>query len=259
MENEFFEDIFKELGYIGEAGGGEFEKPAQIRGSRTASGWCGPAFCSWPDALKPRERLAGEGVEALSDRELLALLLNTGTKKKDVMTLASELLPVIDGNSEVPTVEYLRKSTGLGTSKASMIVAMLEFGRRRWSARGKRIHYPAEIFSIIRHYADYPQERFLTLSMNGAHEILATRIVTIGTANKTIIHPREVYADVIRDRASAICIAHNHPSGIAEPSKEDDEVTRNLKDASLILGIHFLDHIIFTADEFYSYSFQKRL
>jgi DNA repair protein RadC len=259
MEDEFFEKFLKELGCPGKNGNGVFGSPARRNVSRKAPARPGPAFGSWSQELKPRERLASEGVEALSDRELIALLLNSGTKKKDVMTLASELLPVIDGNNGVPDVAELEKMTGLGKTKASMIAAMLEFGRRRWGIRGRRVNHPSEIFYIIRHYADYPQERFLTLSMNGAHEILATRVVTIGTANKTIIHPREVFADIIRDRSSAVCIAHNHPSGTAEPSRADDEVTRNLKEASVILGIHFLDHIIFTANEFYSYSLENRL
>jgi DNA repair protein RadC len=219
-----------------------------------------PAAPSYmPEALRPRERLCREGQEALSDRELLAMLLNTGVKGKNVMVLAGELLEKIDNEKRIPTLEDLCKLTGLGRSKACSIIAMLEFGRRRWGTRGVRIRYPAEIFQLIRHYADYPQERFISLSMNGAHEIIATRIVTVGLVNKTIVHPREVFADIIGDRASALCVAHNHPSGAVKPSHEDDEVTERLKDASEILGIHFLDHIIFTCTDFFSYSHEKRL
>ncbi|MDR3302519.1 MAG: DNA repair protein RadC [Spirochaetaceae bacterium] len=213
---------------------------------------------SMPEELRPRERLCSEGRESLSDRELLALLLSTGIKGKGVMVLAEELLEKIDGGKNIPTVAELCKLTGLGRSKACAIIAMLEFGRRRWGIQGRRVSYPAEVFQLIRHYADCPQERFIALSMNGAHEILATRIVTIGLVNRTIVHPREVFADIIGDRASAVCVAHNHPSGSIQPSIEDDEITERLKNAAGILGIHFLDHIIFTKDAFYSYNQAKR-
>jgi DNA repair protein RadC len=217
-----------------------------------------PRLDCMPEELRPRERLCTEGHESLSDRELLALLLSTGIKGKGVMVLAGELLDKIDAGKNIPTVEELCKLTGLGRSKACSIIAMLEFGRRRWGIRGRCVHYPSEVFQLIRHYADCPQERFIALSMNGAHEILATRIVTIGLVNRTIVHPREVFADIIGDRASAVCVAHNHPSGSIHPSSEDDEVTERLKNAACILGIHFLDHIIFTKDEFYSYNQAKR-
>jgi DNA repair protein RadC len=143
--------------------------------------------------------------------------------------------------------------TGIGDVKASVIVAMLEFGRRRWGCRGARIKRAADIFALLRHYGDCNQERFICISLNGAHEVLAIRIVTIGLVNKSLVHPREVFADVIADRASAVCVAHNHPSGNVNPSDEDDDVTAHLQTASKILGINFLDHLIFTETEYYSY------
>jgi len=110
-----------------------------------------------------------------------------------------------------------------------------------------------DIFTLVRHYADRKQERFISLSLNGAHEVLNVRIVTIGLVNKTIVHPREVFADIILDRAAAFCVAHNHPSGQIESSAEDDEITERLYASSRILGLHFLDHIIFSENSFWSF------
>lgn len=212
-----------------------------------------------PEELRPRERLVEKGAQALSDRELLAVLLNTGIKGKNVNILASELLEKLELKKAVPTVEDLCGMTGLGKSKASAVAAMLEFGRRYWGVRGVRINNSADIYKLVQHYADRRQERFICLSMNGAHEVLASRIVTVGLVNKTIVHPREVFADVIHDRASAVCVAHNHPSGLTEPSGADDDITRDLQKAAGILGIRFLDHIIFTEESYYSYSKNGRL
>jgi len=206
-----------------------------------------------PPAQRPRERLVNNGPESLSDAELLAVILNTGIKGKGVAELAGELLSMLDDNKEIPTVERLSKLSGMGMSKACAVAAMLEFGRRRWGAAGSAIRQPAEIFALIRHNADRKQERFLSLSLNGAHEVLSVRVVTIGLVNRTIVHPREVFADIIQDRASAFIVAHNHPSGRVCPSGEDDEITEQLAKAAEILGLHFLDHLIFSDNDWWSY------
>ena len=207
-----------------------------------------------PRDKRPRERLLREGPEKLSDLELLSILLNAGIKGKNVSLLAEELLEVLDRNKDIPSCNELKKITGLGESKAALIRAVLELGRRRWGFRETRIRSPLDVYNVIKHYADRRQERFLCISLNGAHEVLAVRVVTVGLVNKTIVHPREVFSDPLQDRASAICVAHNHPSGKLEPSGEDDEITRQLKNAADILGINFLDHIIFSSEGYYSYS-----
>ena len=208
---------------------------------------------------RPRERLIKKGASALSDAELLAVLLNTGIRGKNVSELAADLLNLLDRNRESPPVQELSRLSGMGNSKACAIAAMLEFGRRRWGAAGSTIKHPEEIFSLVRHNADRKQERFISLSLNGAHEILAVRVVTIGLVNRTIVHPREVFADLIQDRAAAFAVAHNHPSGRLNPSPEDDEITDRLLRASEILGLHFLDHIIFSPTAWWSYRQNKRL
>jgi DNA repair protein RadC len=208
---------------------------------------------SLPEELRPRERLLREGPAALSDRELLAILINTGVKGRNVSVLAGDIHEKLDADRDIPSAKELSAMTGIGKSRACSIIAMLEFGRRRWGGRGARIKTSADIFPLLRHYADKRKERFISVSLNGAHEVLAIRVVTVGLVNKSIVHPREVFADVITDRASAVCVAHNHPSGIVKPSSQDDEVTERLIEASNLLGINFLDHLVFTENEYYSY------
>jgi DNA repair protein RadC len=212
-----------------------------------------------PQDSRPREKLHLCGPEALSDHELLAILLNTGVRGKNVNALAADLTEMLDNVKGIPSLEELCHLTGMGASKASAIVAMLEFGKRRWGASGTRIKQPEDIFNTVRHFADRRQERFICLSLNGAHELLKARTVTLGLVNRTIVHPREVFADPILDRASAIAVAHNHPSGQLKPSPEDDAVTVQLVQSADILGLRFLDHVIFTEAGFYSYRKACRL
>jgi DNA repair protein RadC len=217
------------------------------------------AFAGVPLDERPREKLKAQGPAALSDTELLAILLNTGIQGKNVEIVAEELLGLLDRNNDIPLVREISRLSGLGESKACAVAAMLEFGRRRYGSCSTRIKHPSDIFALVRHYADRKQERFISLSLNGAHEVLAVRIVTIGLLNKTIIHPREVFADIIQDRAAAFCVAHNHPSGHLECSPEDEEITNCLKSAASILGLNFVDHLIFTETAWWSFKENGRL
>ena len=217
-----------------------------VKTSRTS----GPLSLARED--RPRERLIRAGPESLSDEELLSIILVSGIQGKNVTLLSQELLYKLDTESGIPSVSELQRLAGLGVSKACTVAAMLEFGRRKW-ASGQRVRHPVDIYNLIRHHADRRQERFLCLSLNGAHEVLAVRIVTIGLVNRTIIHPREVFADPIHDRASAIVVAHNHPSGSLKPSSEDNEITRRLMASADLLGLNFLDHLIFSETSFFSF------
>jgi len=210
-------------------------------------------FSGLPPELRPREKLLARGPASLSDKELLAVLLNTGIHGKNVKELACDLLDLLDRNNDIPSVKEITLLSGLGQSKACAVAAMLEFGRRRYGSFSVHIKKPVDIYTLVRHYADRKQERFISLSLNGAHEVLAVRIVTIGLVNKTIVHPREVFADLIQDRAAAFCVAHNHPSGQIGSSPEDDEITERLQKAAKILGLHFVDHIIFSETDWWSF------
>jgi DNA repair protein RadC len=206
-----------------------------------------------PASDRPRERLQQKGAEGLSDLELLAILLGSGTKGHDVMTIAGRILKILDSGKASVSLDELRKIEGVGMAKANLIAASLEFARRRIRPEGLRISFPADVLPLIRHYADRKQEHFICISINGANEVIANRVITVGLVNRTQVHPREVFADPITDRASAIIVAHNHPSGGLTPSKEDFEITKQLKEAGETLGIKLLDHIIFNHKEYYSF------
>ncbi len=193
------------------------------------------------------------GAETLSDTELLAILLGTGTKGKSVGRLAEELLGLIDRyNYRLDTVRLLSIS-GLGPAIAAVIHAAIELSRRFLCPEKRKITSPGDILPLISHFEDRRQEHFLCLSLNGANEVKFIRIVSIGLVNRTLVHPREIYSDPIKDRAAAIIIAHNHPSGNIEPSLEDTDITLRIKKAGEILGIQLLDHIIFSGNAYYSF------
>jgi len=150
-------------------------------------------------------------------------------------------------------VADLQRLEGVGPAKATVIAAALEFARRRIRPEGLKVKTPMDVLPLLRHYADRKQEHFLCISLNGANEVIKTRVVSVGLVNKTQVHPREVFADPITDRASAVILAHNHPSSDLTPSKEDVLITRQLKEAGETLGITLLDHIIFSQKGHYSF------
>jgi DNA repair protein RadC len=206
-----------------------------------------------PKRDRPREKLQHKGSRALSDLELLAILLGRGVEGHDVLSVADHVLKVMDAANGRPTLDELQKIEGVGPAKATLIEAALEFARRRIRPEGLKISFPPDVLPLIRHFGDRKQEHFICISLNGANEVIAHRVVSVGLVNKTQVHPREVFADPIIDRASAIIVAHNHPSGESSPSKEDVEITKQLKAAGETLGIKLLDHIIFNQKGYYSF------
>ena len=202
---------------------------------------------------RPRERLFRSGPSNLSDHELLTIFLGSGSRHNGVSRIALELLQLLDKPGKLPSPEQLLDIKGIGGAKAAQLCAALEYARRRLCPSRKRIEKPSDVLPVVGHYQDRPAEHFLSLSLNGAHELIALRVVTIGLINRTIVHPREVFADPIQDRATSIIVCHNHPSGNLEPSVEDTEVTKQLKAAAEILGIALLDHVIFSNNGYYSF------
>jgi DNA repair protein RadC len=206
-----------------------------------------------PKLDRPREKLQQKGSEALSDLELMAILLGRGVEGHDVFSVADRVLKVMDAANGRPTRDSLQKIEGVGPAKATLIEAALEFARRRIRPEGLKISFPPDVLPLIRHFGDRKQEHFICISLNGANEVIAHRVVSVGLVNKAQVHPREVFADPITDRASTIIVAHNHPSGGISPSKEDVEITKQLKAAGETLGIKLLDHIIFNQKDYYSF------
>lgn len=194
---------------------------------------------------RPREKLKDKGAQVLSDLELLAILIGSGSKDHDVLKLAGRLLHLLDCVGTKPKLETLCQVDGIGPAKATVILAALEFARRRIRPHGIRISYPPDVYPLIRHIADRRREHFLCISLNGANEVIAIRTVSVGLVNRALVHPREVFAEPITDRASAVIVAHNHPSGNLSASQDDLSITQQLDEAGRTLGIRLLDHLIF--------------
>ena len=208
---------------------------------------------------RPRERLMAQGAAVLSDHELLAVALGSGSRKCDVLELSRRILETIDAKNGGLKVSDLTAISGVGEAKGAAIAAMLEFCRRRIRPEGTKIRDAADVYALLRHIADRKQEHLIAMSLNGAHEVIASRIVTVGLANAAHVHPREVFSEAITDRACAIIVAHNHPSGDLTPSREDMEVTQRLILAGDTLGIKLLDHVVFSKRGYYSFLEQGRI
>jgi DNA repair protein RadC len=205
-----------------------------------------------PDFDRPREKLADKGPEALSDTELLAVLLGSGVRGKHVFQVARSILKKIDTNKKSLDVAKLVSIEGVGFARACQILASLEFAKRRSVNKETVIRNTRDVLPLISYIADRKQEYFICLSLSGANQVIGNRVVTMGLVNKNQIHPREVFVDAITDRAASVILAHNHPSGILNPSPDDILATRQLVDAGKIIGISVLDHIIITRKGFLS-------
>ena len=206
----------------------------------------------------PREKLALSGPRALSDSELLAVMLGTGTRGYPVASLAMRVLPILDSHEE-PNLRELQLVPGIGPSKALLLAASLEFARRRIRPEGIRIRKASDVTPLLSHLLDRPQEHVVSISLSGAHEVIKVRTVSIGLLTSCPIHPREVFVGPITDHAYSVIIAHNHPSGDPTPSEEDKRVTKQIANAANTLGIRLLDHIIVAKRGYYSFQEQGHL
>ncbi len=202
--------------------------------------------------LEVRERIFTKGSSQVSNTELLAALIGTGIKNKPVLNLANEVLALCEQQKDTMDPKMLKKIKGMGTAQACRVLAAFELGKRFYGNTQKIVHDPEDIWEAIKHLADSTRERFIVCTLNGAQAIINVHIVSVGILNKTIVHPREVFAEAIKDRACAIVVAHNHPSGKMTASDDDIEITRRLKESGEILGIPLLDHLIFSDRDFIS-------
>ena len=200
---------------------------------------------------RPREKLAAKGAQALSDYELLMAIIGSGNAQADVTKIARDVRKLVAEKGSQLTYEDLLTVKSLGPAKATQIMAGFELWRRQFEVTERPIIDSAE--KAAAQLADIrgkKQEYFVCLTLDGANRLIAKRIITIGTLTSSLVHPREVFADAITDRAASIIVAHNHPSGNLEPSAADREVTKRLQQAGDLLGITLVDHIVITEDSY---------
>jgi DNA repair protein RadC len=206
-----------------------------------------------PEFNRPREKLKERGASALSDTELIAVILGSGSKGQDVLSLSSKVAKLLTENKGKLSMEQLSEIEGIGPAKASQILAGFELSRRYMVKETIRITGANDVLPLIKDIAGKQQEHFICISLNGANEVIENRIVTVGLLDKSQVHPREVFADVITDRAAGVIFAHNHPSGESKPSNSDLKIHEQLTEAGKILGIKVLDHIIISKKGYYSF------
>ncbi len=198
---------------------------------------------------KPRERMKRNGPGVLKDEELLAILLRTGYKKKDVLSLSRELLKEQPGRQlfEKPFSE-LAKRKGIGPSRAATLLSAWELARRHSENPDHQplIRTPEQVCAAVADIREKKKEHFVVLYLNTRHRLIRKECISVGTLNASLVHPREVFEPAVRVSAASLILAHNHPSGDPSPSQEDYDLTKKIMDAGHILGFDILDHVIVT-------------
>lgn len=209
---------------------------------------------------RPREKMAVRGVTALTDAELLAILLRTGTAEKSALDIGSELADnggLYKRLAGITRLTELTNIKGLGQAKAATVLAALEIGRRIASAKPiEKIHLscPQDAAEFLMPRLRYlTKEQFVVILLNGKNKVIGTEVVSEGSLSNSIVHPREVYVPALLQHAAAIMVAHNHPSGEPSPSVEDRELTSILVRSGKVLGIPLMDHIIIGDGSYYSF------
>ena len=202
----------------------------------------------------PREKLANKGVAALTDIELLQAVIGCGGKGNDFRQIARNLNEkILDVGAKNLTIDDVLSIKGMGQAKATVVFAALEFWRRKHSrSDAPLIDTPEKAAEAFENIRSKKQEHFAMITLDGARRLINNHIVTIGTLTSSLVHPREVFALAIEDRAASIIIAHNHPSGNLDISKQDRKVTDIIKKSGEIMSIPLDDHLIVTENEFVS-------
>lgn len=195
---------------------------------------------------RPREKMLAKGQSYLSNRELLQVVIGSGIKGADVTAIADDVLVLLEQHHCQPSMDQLLKVRGISTATATKLLASLEL-TGRLNHTGTKIETEDDVLPLLADIRYKKQEHFVVLTLDGANRLIEKRTITIGTLNASLVHPREVFADAITDRAAGIVVAHNHPGGSLEPSGPDIVVTKRLRAAGELLGIKLLDHIIVTA------------
>jgi len=211
-----------------------------------------------PQEDRPRERLRKVGVDNLSLQELLALIIERGKKNQNVLTIAQNLLAHFGNLTKIKeaSIEELQEITGIGFATACKLQAAFKLGEKaqtRHKRYDQKIENPEDVFNLLKNrIGNKKKECFVILSLNSRNHLIHIDDVTVGSLNINAVHPREVFAPAIANRAAQIILAHNHPSGDPKPSKEDLKITKRLIDAGKIMGIGVSDHVTITKTGFLS-------
>jgi DNA repair protein RadC len=196
---------------------------------------------------RPREKLQAKGAAALSDFELLQAMIGSGNRQANVGQIAKVTKKLLQKHGGDITYEQLQKVTGLGSAKITELLAAFELSRRHLIDSDLPIIQSTEdAVKLLEDIRNKKQEYFVCLTLDGANRLIAKRTITIGTLTSSLVHPREVFAEAITDRAASIIVAHNHPSGNLRPSQADKQVTARLTQAGNLIGIKLIEHVIIT-------------
>lgn len=217
------------------------------------------AISDWPLAERPRERLLAQGAAALSDAELLAILLRTGTRGKNAVALARELLTAFGGVSGLLAGRAgVERVKGLGTAKTAQLAAVTELARRSLGealAGGAALTSPGAVRDYLRlALGGREHEAFVCLWLDAQHRVTKCQEVFRGTLTQTSVYPREIVKAALAANAAAVIFAHNHPSGVAQPSKADELLTGELKNALALVEVKVLDHFIVAGHQTLSFA-----
>jgi len=218
------------------------------------------AINDWPEAERPREKLLARGPQALSDAELLAIFLRTGVKGKSAVDVARELLARFGSLRELLAAgqEAFCGAPGLGAAKYAQLQAVLEMSRRHLAERLQRGEVLSSSNDTKRYLQarlrDLPHEVFCALFLDNKHRVLAFEEMFNGTLNGAAVYPRELVKRALQLNAAAVILAHNHPSGVAEPSRADETLTARLKEAFQLVDVRLLDHLVIGDGEIVSFS-----
>ena len=213
-------------------------------------------FKSIPTALRPREKFASFGADALSDEELLALVLNSGSKHEDVLTLSQKVVKLFTALNRVPTKSELQRIKGIGPVRATQVQAIFALSKKLRKKRPDSVIFSSSnrIFEVFRDEFPDDVEEFHVLLLDTQLRMKGYKKVFKGTLDSITIHPREVFSYALEQSAHSIVLLHNHPSGNCEPSDADLQITRNFIKIGDMLGIPVLDHVIIGAQDFWSYA-----
>jgi len=214
-----------------------------------------------PKVERPREKLIKYGPEKLSNSELLAIILRSGTKKENVVELASKILKRFTVE-KLPhlTFDELRNFYGLGPVKSYEIIACFELGKRLLKDKKAEVYLkPKDVWEELKDLRDNKKEHFVVFYLDSRNQEIKREIISVGSLNANLVHPREVFEPAVRNLSAQIIVAHNHPSGDPEPSEDDLEITKRLVESGKILGIEVADHVIVARNGFLSFKEKELL